>query len=159
MKFWLSVFALALVVTGAEIKLRGRVQDIGRAPTVEVVASDTPAPSPTEHAASASVVATPPCVLDWSLPVNADNHRAILSCYKQLYADPITGWIVPGSPYLCAPAGNPWESVFSSVTCWAINHGTPSALTATAVQSATAIGPVPTSTPTDTPTSTPVPYP
>lgn len=92
--------------------------------------SDTPTSAPV-------IINSPQCAIDWSLLVTDENQRKILSCYHLLYPAPDYG------PPLCPPAFSQWESVFNSSVCWAINHGTPAALTATA------IGPLPIPTATE----------
>jgi hypothetical protein len=81
--------------------------------------------------------ATGGCSIDWGLPVTYDNQKAIIACHRQLYPfNPATGrhedGAGTGAPPLCPPAGSPWEIQFNTSNCWAINYGTPAALTATA---------------------------
>jgi len=65
----------------------------------------------------------PPCAIDWTLPMSYDNLQVILACHR----------LVSPQSVLCPPAGSPWEPVFNNSLCWSINHGTPAALTATAL--------------------------
>lgn len=132
------IVIILLVVFAFEAKVRGVLVRHSPSEAQMIVApSSTPTLSDTLTPASV-IMDAPQCVIDWSLPVSDDNARAILSCYKALYPYPTRG------PLLCPPAFSEWEVVFSSGECWAQNHGTPAALTATA------IGPLPIPTATAT---------
>jgi hypothetical protein len=123
-------------------------------PTPSKIASRqlTPSVTPTPPATSAMAAdesTAAPCSIDWSVPVNAENQRAILACYKQLYPfNPALGTFTDANgnpaPPLCPPAFSPWEAMFNTSVCWSINHGTPAALTATSQALTTTPTPTPT---------------
>ena len=137
-KILLILFVFFLLT---ESKVRGHLRPsvvyVPNTETISVIPTSTETPaSPGEL----PIVSGPPCSIDWTIVVNADNHRAILSCYKALTQYAQSMGYTPNAP-LCPPSGSEWELVFNSSVCWSINHGTPAALTATA------IGPLPLYTP------------
>lgn len=128
------------------------------APAVESTPAVSAPSTPEADAPADAPAPTPPCELDWSLPVNWPNTQALLSCYKLLYPWDETTHTYPGATEhpLCPPAGSPWEAVFNNSVCWAINHGTPAAMTATAIGPIT-VTPSATQPVLETPTTQPYP--
>lgn len=126
MKKILVIFiVLALAI---ESKAYGKLMRATPAPVFQLIQTATPTPRPViEPLAQAHETQAPPCVIDWTLAYTDDNARAILSCYKARQAAGLND-----GP-LCAPPDSTWDSHFNSSVCWAINHGTPAALTATAM--------------------------
>lgn len=139
------IIALLVLLALIESKAYGRFVR----PSTQVFVSETqtssatPPPSATPEMGHSEPDAF--CKIDWTLAVSYENQRAILSCYRALYS--------MSGPPLCPPAFSEWEAVFNSSVCWAINHGTPAALTATAQP------PTPTLWPPDTLTPAPPAYP
>lgn len=119
-KFVISLVLLAILL---EAKAFGRLEKAR--PSQGEVQALIPTATPEPQIQNTS--AGPVCVIDWSLSYTDDNARAILSCYK---ARKFSG--LNDGP-LCAPPDSVWDKHFNSVVCWAINHGTPAALTATAM--------------------------
>lgn len=120
------IIALVLFVVVIESKAYGKLIRATPAPVFQLIQTATPTPI-IEPLAQAHETQAPPCVIDWTLEYTDDNARAILSCYKARKA------VGLNDGPLCAPPDSIWDEHFSSAVCWAINHGTPAALTATAI--------------------------
>jgi len=139
---------LILLVVLAEAKVYGPVLRYRTAPVFRITSTATPTSTQFQvetFLSRAGDNGPNQCAIDWTLPVTYENQRDILSCYRALYPNP------DYAPPLCPPAQSDWNVVFNSSVCWAMNYGTPTALTATVVP--------PTPTIDLPPTETPAPYP
>lgn len=137
------IILFVLLVSLLEAKVFGRLETArpNRGEVQALISTATATLEPQIQDTSAG----PVCVIDWSLAYTDENARIILSCYK---ARKLSG--LNDGP-LCAPPDSIWDEHFNSAVCWAINHGTPAALTATIIP--------PTPTVDIPPTETPQPYP
>ena len=71
-----------------------------------------------EFQAPAQADVSPPCVLDWSLPVTPDNQTLLVRCYKLLQA----AGLIDIVNWPCPPADSDWEHIFNTYYCWRKNH-------------------------------------